>query len=158
MIVCMIASSNSFEVRKKIVDREYTLHYDGNTGGETIVNQSLVMHEMSVALSIVEAVDAKARREGAGSISEIALVVGRLAGIEPDALRFCFSAAAKGTLAEKAVLIIEEREGRGVCSACRASFPVSFHVAECPTCRSLAVRVISGEEFLIESITIEDGE
>ncbi|MEE9905423.1 MAG: hydrogenase maturation nickel metallochaperone HypA [Chlorobium sp.] len=116
------------------------------------------MHEMSVALSIVEAAEARARREGSGVISEIALVVGRLAGVVPDALRFCFPAASRGTLAEDAVLVIEEREGRGVCVSCGASFAVSFHVAECPECRSLAVRVVSGDEFIIESITIEEGE
>lgn len=116
------------------------------------------MHEMSVALSIVEAAEARARREGSGVISEIALVVGRLAGVVPDALRFCFPAAARGTLAEDAVLVIEEREGRGFCVSCGASFAVSFHVAECPECRSLAVRVVSGDEFIIESITIEEGE
>ncbi|MBN1278415.1 MAG: hydrogenase maturation nickel metallochaperone HypA [Chlorobiaceae bacterium] len=116
------------------------------------------MHEMSIALSIVEAVDAKARQEGAGAISEITLVVGRLVGIEPEALRFCFPAAAKGSLAEDASLVIDEREGRGVCSSCGAGFPVLFYLAECPECRSLAVQVVSGNEFLIESITIEEGE
>jgi len=116
------------------------------------------MHEMSVAISIIEAAEARARLEGSGVISEIALVVGRLAGVLPDALRFCFSAAARGSLAEDAVLVIEEREGRGVCVSCGASFAVSFYVAECPECRSLAVRVVSGDEFIIESITIEEGE
>jgi len=116
------------------------------------------MHEMSVALSIVDAAEARARQEGSGAISEISLVVGRLAGIVPDALRFCFPAASRGSLAEDAVLVIEEREGRGVCVSCGASFPVSFYVAECPKCRSLAVRVVSGDEFIIESITIEEGE
>lgn len=41
------------------------------------------MHEMSIALSIVEAVEERARQEGAGWVSEIELLVGKLAGIEP---------------------------------------------------------------------------
>jgi hydrogenase nickel incorporation protein HypA/HybF len=114
------------------------------------------MHEMSIALSIVEAVDAKARQEGAGKISGIDLLIGKLAGIEPESLKFCFSAAAKGSLAEDAELSIEEPEGLGDCGDCGTRFPVAFYYAECPRCRSLRVNIVSGEEFLIQSMTIEE--
>ena len=108
---------------------------------------------MSIALSIVEAVDVKARAEGAGKISGIDLLIGKLAGIEPESLKFCFSAAAKGTLAENALLAIDEPEGIGECGT---RFPVTFYYAECPKCRSLRINIVSGEEFLIQSITIEE--
>ena len=114
------------------------------------------MHEMSIALSIVESVDAKAREEAAGRISGIDLVIGKLAGIEPESLKFCFSAAARGTLADGALLVVEEPEGLGECGECGRIFPVSFYYAECPDCRSLRVKIVSGEEFLIQSITIEE--
>ncbi len=120
--------------------------------------QKAFMHEMSIALSIVEAADLKAREEGASTISGIELVIGKLAGIEPDSLRFCFSLAAKGTLAEEALLSIEEPEGTGECMECGVNFPVAFYYAECPECRSLRIRIVSGEEFVIQSITIEEGE
>ena len=114
------------------------------------------MHEMSIALSIVEAVDAKARLEGAGMISSIDLLIGKLAGIEPESLKFCFSAAAKGTLAEDAELVIVEPEGIGECGECGMRFPVTFYYAECPSCRSLRIKIVSGKEFLIQSMTIEE--
>jgi hydrogenase nickel incorporation protein HypA/HybF len=117
-----------------------------------------VMHEMSVAISIVDAVCETARKDGALSVSRIELVVGRLAGIQVESLRFCFSSAAKGTLAEDAVLAVEEPEARGECGDCGSRFPVSFFYAECPVCRSLKVRIVSGEEFMIQSIIIEEGE
>jgi hydrogenase nickel incorporation protein HypA/HybF len=114
------------------------------------------MHEMSIALSIIEAVESKARDEGAGRISEIELQIGKLAGIEPESLRFCFSAAARGSLAESALLHIEEPEGIGECRECGRKFPVSFYYAECPECRSLRIEIVSGEEFRIQTITIEE--
>ena len=101
------------------------------------------MHEMSIALSIVEAVEAKAREEGAGSISGIDLVIGKLAGIEPESLKFCFSAAAKGTLAEEALLKVEEPEGRGECGDCGKMFTVYFYYSECPDCSSLRIKIVS---------------
>ncbi|NTU97176.1 MAG: hydrogenase maturation nickel metallochaperone HypA [Chlorobiaceae bacterium] len=114
------------------------------------------MHEMSVALSIVEAVETRAKEEGAGRVSAIDLVVGRLSGIEPESLRFCFSAASNGTIAENAELVIDEREGTGECLECRNRFPVSFYFAECPGCGSMKIAIISGEEFRIQSMTIEE--
>ena len=111
---------------------------------------------MSIALSIVEAIEAKAREEGAGRISGVDLLIGKLAGVELESLKFCFSAAAKGTLAEDAVLVIEEPEGIGECGECGMRFPVTFYYAECPECRSLRIKIVSGEEFLIQSITIEE--
>ncbi len=114
------------------------------------------MHEMSIALSIIEAIEAKAAGEGPGRVSEVELLVGRLAGIETESLSFCFEAAAKGTIAEGARLAIEEPQGVGLCSECATSFPVSFYYAECPACRSLRVQIVSGEEFKIKSFTIEE--
>jgi len=115
-----------------------------------------VMHEMSIALSIVEAIEAKAREEGAVKVSGVDLLIGTLAGIEPESLKFCFSAAAKGTLAEDALLAVEEPEGVGECGECGKRFPVNFYYAECPECHSLRIKIVSGEEFLIQSITIEE--
>jgi hydrogenase nickel incorporation protein HypA/HybF len=114
------------------------------------------MHEMSIALSIIEAVESRARDEGGGRVSEIELVVGKLAGIEPESLSFCFSAAAKGTLCESAQLQIQKPEGVGLCRDCNRKFPVSFYYAECPECRSFRIEIVSGEEFRIQTITIEE--
>lgn len=114
------------------------------------------MHEMSIALAIAESVDQRAREEESGRISEIELVIGKLAGVEPESLKFCFLLATKGTLAEDARLVIEEPEGVGECGECGMRFTVGFYYAECPECHSLRVTIISGKECLIRSITIED--
>ncbi|TLU55908.1 MAG: hydrogenase maturation nickel metallochaperone HypA [Chlorobium sp.] len=114
------------------------------------------MHEMSIAMSIVESVVAHAQKEGALRISGVELLVGKLAGIEAESLKFCFSAAAAGTLAAKALLVVEEPEGVGECGECGMRFQVTFYYAECPKCRSLRITIVSGEEFLIQSITIEE--
>lgn len=116
------------------------------------------MHEMSIALSIVEAADSAARRENALRVSVVSLLIGRLAGIERSSLEFCFPLAAKGSLAEGAELQIEERDGHGACLECKERFPIDRLYAECPRCRSLRVDVVSGREFLITSITIDDKE
>jgi len=113
------------------------------------------MHEMSIVLSVIEAVIDKAREEGGGRITGIELVVGRLAGVQVESLRFCFDAATRDTIAEGAELMIEEREGRGRCEACGAEFPVTSFYAKCPSCGQFRVKIESGEELAVHSITIE---
>lgn len=113
------------------------------------------MHEMSIAMSIVDAVADKARQEGCSVVTGIELVVGRLSGVEVESLKFCFSAAARNTPAENAELLIEEREAAGRCEECGEQFPVASYHASCPSCGKFRVRVISGEELAVKSITIE---
>lgn len=113
------------------------------------------MHEMSIAMSIVEAVAGKARQEGCSTVTGIELVVGRLSGVEVESLRFCFSAAARGTSVEGAGLEIDEREGAGVCEACGERFAVEGYHARCPACGQYRVRIVAGEELAVRSITIE---
>jgi len=110
---------------------------------------------MSIALSVIEAVVEKAREEGGGRITGIELVVGCLSGVQVESLRFCFDAAARETLAEGAELVIEERDGRGRCEACGAEFPVTSFYAKCPSCGQFRVRIESGQELAVRSITIE---
>jgi hydrogenase nickel incorporation protein HypA/HybF len=113
------------------------------------------MHEMSIAMTIVESVVEKAGMEGAGRVSQIELVVGRLAGVAIESLKFCFSAASRETLAESAELVIAEKPAIGECEDCGMRFSVDFHYARCQTCGGFRVKIVSGEELYIQSITIE---
>ncbi len=113
------------------------------------------MHEMSIAMSIVEAVADRARQEGCARVTGIELVVGRLSGVVAESLRFCFDAASRSTPVEGAELSIEERDAAGSCEECGARFPVESYHASCPSCGRFRVRILSGEELAVKSITIE---
>ncbi len=113
------------------------------------------MHEMSIALSIVDAVIEKAAGERANKVNQVELEVGKVSGVETESLKFCFSAASKNTIAEGADLAIREREPLGECEECGNRFPVNGFYAQCASCNSLKVSVISGRELMIKSITLE---
>ena len=113
------------------------------------------MHEMSIAMSIVDAVADRARQEGCRRVTGIEILVGRLSGVEVESLRFCFDAAARNTPVEGAELSIEDREASGTCEECGVQFPVSSYHASCPSCGLFRVSIVSGEELAVKSITIE---
>ena len=113
------------------------------------------MHEMSIALSIVDVVTAKAEEEHAKKINSIELEVGKVSGVEVESLKFCFSAAAKITIAGDAALVIHEIEPAGECGECGTRSPVTFHYAKCESCGSFKTNIVSGRELLIKSIMLE---
>ena len=65
---------------------------------ETIVERSqrTRMHEMSIATSVLEAVEAEAEKHAGAKVTKIGLRIGEWSGVDPDALRFCFEALAAG--------------------------------------------------------------
>lgn len=70
------------------------------------------MHEMSIALALIEQAEKVARERNARAIPGISVVIGRLSGTDPDALRAVFELASEESLAAGASLEIELMEGR----------------------------------------------
>jgi len=60
----------------------------------------------------------------------------------------------KDTLMDGAVLDISTPPAEGVCEECGKRFSVDFHYAECPSCTSFKVRIVSGTELSIRSMTL----
>ncbi len=113
------------------------------------------MHEMSIAMNVVEIATDQARNNGASRINQIVLEVGTLAGIMIDSLEFCFESACKGTMAEDAELRIEQREARGRCQDCDSEFEMETFLAICPNCESFKIEQISGQELKIKTINVD---
>ena len=70
------------------------------------------MHEMAIAMALIDQVEQAAREQKAQAIASITVAVGRLSGVDPDALRAVFELAAEETLAAGAQLEVEVLEGR----------------------------------------------
>ena len=113
------------------------------------------MHEMSLALNIVDIITSKAQEENASKITEIDLEVGDLAGIELHALEFCMEEACKNTLADGANIIYNQVGAKARCIDCKHEFEPDFLFTRCPSCGGFKVDVIQGKEFKIRSINID---
>lgn len=108
------------------------------------------VHELSITESVVDAV---VERTGEQRVVEVRLVVGRLCGVVPDALRFCFDLVTDGTPLQGARLDIEERQGSAACRTCGVHFPLADLILLCP-CGSADVEVRSGRELSISSVEV----
>lgn len=114
------------------------------------------MHEMSLALSIVDQTREAAAREGAVRILEVEIEVGCLAGVLADSLQFCLEAVGPTEGLPGTVFRITEVRAAGVCRVCAATFPADSYLVICPSCGSEDVSLNGGRELKIRSLTIED--
>jgi hydrogenase nickel incorporation protein HypA/HybF len=113
------------------------------------------MHEISVAISIVEIAEANARKQGARSIQLIKLVLGEFTTIVQEALEFAFEIARQDTLAAHARLVIEIAPMVVRCLSCGViRSPVRDIILSCPQC-GLPLEIVAGEDIQLEYIEVE---
>jgi hydrogenase nickel incorporation protein HypA/HybF len=117
------------------------------------------MHEMGIALQIVEIAGASIPKEMAGArVARVNLKVGKLAAIVPESLRFCFGVATRETPLEGAELAIEEVPVKARCRDCQAEWTIEEPVFSCGVCSSGSIQILSGRELDIVSIEISEEE
>lgn len=113
------------------------------------------MHEISIAQSIIEIAETKAREENSRSIQVIKIRLGEFTTIVREALEFAFEIARRETLAENARLEIEGVPMVVRCVSCGSvTNPVREVCLLCPQC-GLPLEVVTGEELQVEYIEIE---
>jgi hydrogenase nickel incorporation protein HypA/HybF len=105
------------------------------------------MHELGVMQDTLALALERAAREGARAIHRIALRIGPLSGVVPEAMTFAFDVVAAGTIAEGASLEIESVPIACACGACGHEFEARPFDYECPHCRTHGARVIRGREL-----------
>jgi hydrogenase nickel incorporation protein HypA/HybF len=113
------------------------------------------MHELALSQSIVDLLVECARKEGVHAVTRVVLEVGVAAGVEPDALRFCFDIVAADTLAQGAELAIETITLQARCRNCACEFEPAGLVSSCPRCGSYAPHLLRGRELRVKSFDAE---
>ena len=113
------------------------------------------MHEMGIAMEVIEIVRASIPADAAGiPVARINLKIGRLSAVVPQSLRFCFQVATKDTDLEGAELAIEEIPVEIRCNQCRHQWVAEQPVFICPACQGRKVEMITGRELDIDSIEL----
>ncbi len=110
---------------------------------------------MSLAEGVLQLVEDTARREQACRVKLVVLEIGRMSSVQPEALRFCFDAVTRGSIADSATLEIVDVPGSGWCMPCGATVPMQERYGACPTCGSHQVQPTGGTEMRVKEIEIE---
>ena len=115
-----------------------------------------IMHEFAIASSVLDAVRTEAQLRPGMRVLKIRVRIGDLAGLDPDALGFCFEALVKETDFESVVLEIEQRPRRHRCSHCANEFVVVNYEIAGPACGEELTVFVSGDELELAYLEMED--
>jgi hydrogenase nickel incorporation protein HypA/HybF len=118
------------------------------------------VHELSIAMSLVEAACEKVEQLGAAGevrVEALHLRLGALSGVVREALEFSFDLAAEGTAIAGARLQIEEVPVAVLCPRCSAERELpSLQRFRCPVCDTPTPEVVRGRELELTALEIEE--
>lgn len=113
------------------------------------------MHELSIALSLVDLAREEAGRHE-GRVCALHLRIGALAGVVPEALLASYEMACFETPLEGSRLVIEEVPVVVFCPRCRMERPLdSMQSFCCPECGTPTPQVERGRELELVALEIE---
>jgi hydrogenase nickel incorporation protein HypA/HybF len=107
------------------------------------------MHELSIAQNILDIVNEELLSNNLSKATKVTVRVGRLAGIEPASLRFCFEILTRDTKAEGSALEIDYVPVRFKCHACQIDFALDRWDFICPECMGNRLEITSGRELQV---------
>jgi hydrogenase nickel incorporation protein HypA/HybF len=115
------------------------------------------MHELSIAMSIVELAEEEIERRGNIQIKTVHLKLGALSGVVKEALLASFEMACEGTSLAGSRLVVEDVPVIVFCSTCQARRPVSsIQLFCCAECGSPTGEIVEGKEIEVVALEIEE--
>jgi len=114
------------------------------------------MHELSIALSILDIAAEEAQRHGGARVRGIHLRLGPLSGVVKEALMSAYELAREGSALGDAELIIEDVPVRASCPICQTTRAItSVPQLFCPECGAPTPDVESGRELEVFALEIQ---
>jgi hydrogenase nickel incorporation protein HypA/HybF len=115
------------------------------------------MHELSIAMSIVDMAQEEAERRGDVQVTAIYLKLGALSGVVKEALLSSYEMACEGTALQGSRLVIEEVPIIVHCSSCQQERRLSsMQLFCCAECGAPTSEVIRGKELEVTALEIEE--
>lgn len=112
------------------------------------------MHEMALAEGVLNVIEDAARVQGFAQVKTVWLEIGRLAAVEPEALRFSFDVVKRGTIADAASIEIVDVPGQAWCMQCGDTVAIEERGAACPACGSYQLQVSGGEDMRVSELEV----
>ena len=113
------------------------------------------MHELSIAMSIVEMAQEESERHGQAQVVAVHLRLGQLSGVMKEALLSSYEMACMSTPLEGSQLLIEEISVEVFCPKCDGPRAIgSIQCFCCPECGTPTPTVLHGKELEVVALEI----
>lgn len=127
----------------------------GDWNLDSSLDSWVVMHELSIATSMVDQIIEESESRGGLQVEAVHLKLGVLSGVDKDALQFCYQIACEGTFLAGSRLVIETIPLLIFCHACNVErSPSSTYEICCPQCHTPAQSVLQGRELEVAALEV----
>jgi hydrogenase nickel incorporation protein HypA/HybF len=113
------------------------------------------MHELSATQAILTRALRQASENNARRIKSLRLAIGEIAELDRNTIEKYWDELSSGTPAERAQLHFRQIDAELQCMACFQKYHPADRKIRCPHCGSFGAKVLSGEEFYLESLELE---
>jgi hydrogenase nickel incorporation protein HypA/HybF len=114
------------------------------------------MHELSIAIGIVDAALDESRRRGV-HVSAVHLRLGALSGVVKEALLFSYEVACQDTELQGSRLIVEDVPVVVFCPKCQQKRTLdSLQSFACPECSQPTMDIRQGKELEVYALEVEE--
>jgi hydrogenase nickel incorporation protein HypA/HybF len=121
-----------------------------------MITDGTTVHEMAVTQSILDIAIQHAEQAGASQITQIDLIIGEMTGIVDESVQLYFDFLSRDTIAAGASLVFDRRPATFCCRECHNTYHPEGIDWRCPACEALTFEVVSGREFQVASIQVDD--
>ena len=109
---------------------------------------------MSLAEGVLQLIEDAAREQQFEKVTAVWLEIGRLSGVEVEAMSFCFDVVTRDSIADGARLEIIALPGTGWCMKCAMTVPMAEVFGECPQCGGHQWQVTGGTEMRVKELEV----
>lgn len=114
------------------------------------------MHELGLTQGILDIAIDSATRNNAKKVLAVHVKAGKMMALVEESMQFYFEYLRNDTIASEATLTVERVPVIIKCHACGTQSEVDeFNIYICPACNMPTVKLVSGNEFLVDSIEVE---
>jgi len=113
------------------------------------------VHELSIALSMMERIQEEAARHS-GTVKAAQVRIGVLSGVDTEALRFAWEIARAGTELAQTELEIESVALRVRCPGCGEVHTAEIQSLMCPRCVTPEQDILEGRELELTALEMDE--
>ena len=113
------------------------------------------MHELSIAISMIDQILEESENRGGLDIEAVHLRLGTFSGVDKEALLFAYEMACEGSPLQGSRLVIESIPLVVYCEACRKErIPPSIYELGCPECGTPGQKIVTGREIEVAALEL----
>ena len=113
------------------------------------------MHEYSIVQALLNQCENYVAENKAQSVTKVVVKIGVMSGVEPHLLEIAFETFKEKTICDSAEFVMNIQPLTITCKECNVISELKEIYYKCPSCESLDVEVLDGEEMFLMSLEMQ---